>query len=143
MIDETLIAFFTSTSYAAKNIAAKIGPRAHKGMIPRKQANQYPRLFLERSNKEYDIDIDGGNRGALVTDTFDVELISNKSSDLLVLSDEMWKSVHGYFGSIASTQTVKGIMLENQDDEYEPRGIGNDLGLDVSAFSMRVMYAST
>lgn len=143
MIDETLIAFFTSTVYAAKNVAARIGKRAHKGMVPRNQANAFPRLFLERSSKEFDIDLDGGGRGTLITDTFDLEVISNKSSDILVLSNDLWSYVHCHYGSIASTQTVKGMFLENQDDDYEPRGIGNDFGLDTAAFSLRVLYAST
>lgn len=143
MIDETLVAFFGSTLYAAKSIAAKVGKRVHSGKVPRNQANRYPRLFLQRTAKDSLCDLDGGGRGTLITDTFDFEIISNASSDVLAISDLMWRDIHCAFGSIASTQTVKGIMIDSQDDDYEPKGVGADYGLDVASFSMQVMYAST
>lgn len=143
MIDETLVAFFGSTVYAAKNIAAKVGKRVHSGKVPRNQKNNFPRLYLQRTAKESLVDLDGNGRGELLTDTFDLEVISNASSDVVIISDLMWRDIHCLFGSIATTQTVKGILLESQDDDYEPKGVGGDFGLDVSSFSMQVMYAST
>jgi len=142
MIEESLVTFFKSTTYVAKDIAALINGRVHVGKVPKNQANKFPRIFLQRTGKEYDCDMDG-TKGNYIEDTFALEVISNASSDCLKLSDELWKDVHCHYGNIASTQTVKGILLESQDDDYEPKGTGGDLGLDIAAFSMRVIYAST
>lgn len=142
MIEETLVSFFGSTVYAAKNIAALITKRVHVGKVPKNQANKFPRIYLQRTNKEYDVDIDGA-KGNLIEDTFDLELISNNSSDLLTLNNHLWNDINCLWGSIASSQSVKGIFIENQSDDYEPKGTGGDLGLDVSSFQMRVLYAST
>ena len=142
MIEESLVTFFGSTAYAAKNIAALISKRVHVGKVPKNQANRYPRLFLQRTGKEFECDIDG-TKGNYIEDTFSLEVISDKSSDLIQLTDKLWRDIHCHYGSIASTQTVKGILLESQDDDYEPKGTGGDLGLDIAAFSMKVIYAST
>jgi len=142
-IEESLVSFFTSTTYVAKDIADKIGKRCHVGMVPKNQSNLFPRLFLGRAEKIMDLDLDGGGKGSLIEDTFDLEVISNKSSDILAITRELWYDVHGHFGSITGTVSVKGILLENQDDDYEPKGVGDDSGLDIAALSMRVMYAST
>lgn len=142
MIEESLVSFFGSTSYAAKDIAALINKRVHVGKVPKNQSNKFPRLFLKRSGKEYECDLDG-TKGNYIEDTFDLEVISNASSDCLRLSDELWKDIHCYFGSITSTQVVKGILLDSQTDDYEPRGTGGDIGLDVAAFNMKVIYSST
>jgi hypothetical protein len=142
MIEESLVSFFGSTSYAAKDIAALLNKRVHVGKVPKNQSNKFPRMFLQRIGKELECDIDG-TKNNYIEDIFDLELISNASSDILRLSDELWKDIHLYFGSIASTQTVKGIFLDSQADDYEPKGTGGDLGLDVAAFSMKVIYSST
>jgi hypothetical protein len=142
MIEESLVTFFKSTVYAAKDIAPLIAGRVHVGKVPKNQSNKFPRIFLKRSNKESECDIDG-TKNNFITDTFDLEIISNSSSDIMKLTDELWKDVHCHFGSISSSQTVKGILLESQDDNYEPKGTGGDIGLDIASFSMRVFYSST
>lgn len=141
-MDEKLIAFFISTTYAAKNIAAKIGQRAHSGKIPKNQANRFPRLFIERVGKNQQADLDG-TKGSYVEDLFDLEIISNTSSDILVLTDCLWDDIDCYFGLISTSYRVKGMFLEDQDDDYIPKGIGGDFGLDVAAFSLKVVYGST
>ena len=45
--------------------------------------------------------------------------------------------------SISGTKTVKGIVLDTQDDAYTPKGIGDDSGVDVASFVLKVMHAST
>lgn len=139
---KTLCTFLTSTSYAASNIAAKIGNRAHYTKVPERQANRFPRLWLGRTNKESQVDLDG-SKGALITDSYDLEVISDDLDEVIEISDLLWSDIHGHYGQVNSTDTVKGILLDNQSDDYEPKGIGGDLGLDVSSFILRILYAST
>jgi hypothetical protein len=133
MIDETLVAFFTSTSYAAKNIAARIGKRAHKGMIPRNQANLFPRIFFERTNREFDIGLDGLDKGSLVEDTYDLEVISNKSSDLLVI-DLVGDSLINKLSAKTNDITDKYQISSNQNIEMYGESVSGQLiGLEIFA----------
>ena len=140
VIDQSLVEFFTSTSYAAKSVAAVVGKRVHVGKVPKNQANLFPRLFLRRSSRESNRDIDGGGSTTYIEDNFDLEVISNASTDILKITNNLWNDVDCCWGSISTNRTVKGIFLENQDDSYEPKGTGGDLGLDIASFNMRVVY---
>jgi len=140
MIHKDLITFFTTTTYVA-SVQPLIANRMHYGRVPEKQANVFPRLFFERSNHEDFADIDG-TKGNYIEDTFNLEVISNQSSDLDIVSDKIWEDVNLYYGAVSSDVTVKGIFIEDQRDDYEPKGIGGDLGLDVASFQMRVVYSN-
>lgn len=142
-LDEHLISFFTSTSYAAKNIAAIIGKRCHQGKVPKNQANIFPRFFFSRSSVERDSNLDGSNKGAYIAESFDLEVISNQTSDIRTLTYYLWQEVDGIWGSISDTKVVKGIVLDTQDDAYTPKGVGDDSGLDIASFVLKVIHAST
>ena len=145
MIENSIISFLTNTStnYAANAIAALVGNRAHYTKIPKNQKNLFTRLFLRRSNRNTLGNIDGSGKEDYCEDDFDLEVISNNPSEVAIISDKLWSDVNLHYGSITSTKTVKGMFLENQDDDYEPKGTGGDLGLDVSSFSLRVIHDNT
>ena len=142
MIESELITFLTSTGYAAKDVAALINNRAHYTKVPQKQFNVFPRIFLQRTGINNDADLDG-TKNNYIEDTFDLEVISDDITEVISVSDALWRNVHAHFGAISATKNVKGILLTNQSDDYEPKGIGGDIGLELAAFSITVIYAST
>jgi len=142
-ISQDLVTFFISTSYAAKDIASRVSNRIHFGIVPKNQANNFPRMFLSRSSKDTKPNMDGTGKTDYCDEGFDLEVISNASSDILVITDLLWENVNCHFGFITSTKLVKGMFLSNQDDEYIVKGIGNDIGLDIAAFNLRVVHSTT
>lgn len=133
-----LVSFLTSTDYAAINIAALISNRAHYTKIPQRQANRFPRIYFERSDKNSHCDIDG-SVGGYVQDEYSLEIISNNPDEVIQIADYFWSDIHGHFGAINSSDNVKGILLQVQSDDYEPKGTGGDLGLDYATLVMRVI----
>lgn len=142
-IEHTLISFFGSTTYVAKNIAAKVINRVHLGIIPKNQANKFPRIFLERSGKDKIANLDGTGKQDYVEDIFALEIISNHSSDVSTITGLLWSDVDLHYGFISATKTVKGLFVTNQDDDYIPKGIGSDIGIDISAFQLRIVHDNT
>lgn len=137
-----LCTFFSSTTYAAKNIAVLVTNRVHYTVVPQRQANRFPRIYLERQGKNSLVDLDG-SKGKLITDQYALEVISDKLSDVITISDLLWSDVHGHYGLINSSDNAKGILIDNQSDDYEPKGVGGDLGLDVASFVFQIMYATS
>jgi len=138
MSQSELIKFLSSTSYAAKDIAARVGNRIHYTYVPSVQSNTFPRIYIDRISREDNANLDG-TKGDLIEESFAVEVISNKSSDVTTIVDEFWQDVHAYYGAMSTALTAKGIFIENQSDDYEPKGIGNDIGLDVATLSLRLV----
>lgn len=141
-IRHELIKFFTSTLYQAKDVAALIGQRCHYAMVPKNQENSYPRIYLELTDREWEGYIDG-TAPDYKEDHFALEVISNSSTEVSDVVDELWEDVHLHYGQLTSDMSIKGMFLERQSDDYEYKGIGDDIGADVAAFDLRIVYGGS
>lgn len=100
----------------------------------------HPRIWYGRngSNEELTLDAAGG----LVEHTFDVEVISDDLDECQDIASVVKRYLHGKRGTFG-TQTVQGVFVEDQTDDYVPRGLSGEEGLHVAALSVNIWHAST
>lgn len=119
-VTEDLIAFLTADA----TITNLVGQRVHANHVPEKST--YPLVWLARSGKEKDTDLDG--QGGLTRHLYDIEAIGpdlGEAEDVAQAVDDRLAGHRGTFGA----RTVQGVFLQDQDDEYVPRGTAGDDGL--------------
>jgi len=125
---------------ASTDVSADVGSRMHQNVVPQAQQQTLPRIWYRRGGKADDLDLDG-TKGQLIATTFDVECIAASVDAAMDLADVVHDRLHGYRGSFGG-RTVKGCFIDDQDDDYEPKGIGSDDGLTVAALSLRIFHTT-
>lgn len=123
-VTEDLIAFLLSDA----DVTHLVGQRVHANHVPEKSS--YPHIWLARSGKEKDRDLDG--QGGITRHLFDLECISPDLGDAQDVADAVDDRLAGHRGTFG-TRRVQGVFLDDQDDDYIPRGTGGDDGLMVVA----------
>jgi hypothetical protein len=101
---------------------------------------EHPRIWYGRSGSNEDVDLAGA--GGLVEDTFDVEVISDdldEAQDIAMVVKRFLNGKRGTFGG----GSVQGIFVQDHNDDYIPRGISDESGLNVAALSVSIWYSST
>ncbi len=114
--------------------------RVSQNKVPQHIENQFPRIWFTRSDRFDYTDLDG-TKGGMVLSTFDLECISDDVDQALDLADAVYEVLHAYRGSFGAG-TVKGCFVDSQDDDYVPKGIGDDEGLHVAAQSLRIFHTT-
>lgn len=119
-VGEDLIAFLIDDP----TVTNLVGRRVHANHVPQK--SKYPLIWLARSGKEKDRDMDG--QGGLTRHLYDLECISPDLGEAEDVADAVDDRLAGHRGTFGA-RTVQGVFIEDQDDEYIPRGTGGDDGL--------------
>ncbi len=99
-----------------------------------------PRIWYGRGGEENERELDGTS--GLITSQWNVEVISDDLDEC----QDIAAAVRGYLDAkrgAFGTQTVLGTLVEEQNDEYTPQGVGSEEGFNVAALSVTIYYAST
>lgn len=113
---------------------AVIGNRCHQNVIPQRGGNTFPRVWYQRIGREEQVDLDG-TRGGLMSSRYDVECHSTAIDQAIDVADSIRTALSGKYGTFGGA-SVKGCFVEDHDDTYIPRGIGDDHGVHVSALQL-------
>jgi hypothetical protein len=113
-----------------------LGGRVHQNIVPEHQGNVFPRCWYQRLRRQDDLDLDG-TRGESSESEYTVECQSVTLSEAIAAADAIRTALNGKRGTFGS-MSVKGVFVEDQDDSYEPRGIGADEWAHVSALRVRI-----
>lgn len=118
---------------AGSGISAVIGERMHQGHVPQSSDEAY--VWYGRANTDSVRTLDGVS-GPL-SHTFDVEAISLDVDQVQSLAALIRSRLDNYRGAFDDS-TVKGIFVEDHNDDYVPHGIMDDRGWHVSSLSVQV-----
>jgi hypothetical protein len=100
-----------------------------------------PRIWFSRAGKDEEVDLDGS--GGLAETSWDVEVQSADQDAAKDIADRLWGRLRGYRGTFGSTAySVLGVFVEDQDDDYEWRGVASESVNHVSAMRVRVFSSS-
>ena len=118
-----------------------LGTRVHQNIVPEHQGNTFPRCWFQRISQEDLLAVDG-SRIDLKRTEYTVEFISEDIDEAIAAANAVAEHTdqggllakRGTFGA----GTVQGVFITDQDDDYQPRGIGADEGAHVSALAITI-----
>lgn len=122
---------------ANAGINAVVAGRVHQSVVP--ESLTMPRIWYTRAASFEDVDFDG--IGGLVDESWDIEchaLSLDEAQDLSALVKPLFNGKRGTFG----TDTIGGSFVEDHDDDYLPKGIGedDDSHIHVAAISLQILH---
>lgn len=117
-----------------------IGTRCHKNHVPQSQGKIYPRVWYQRTSKTDDPDLDG-TVGGLIEELYDIEVMSEEADEAETVADTIRTALHAKQGTFGAG-TIKACFVSDVDDNYEPRGIGSDDGINIVALQVRILHGS-
>lgn len=95
-----------------------------------------PRIWYQRTGQETDLDLSGD--AGLTESYWDVECYSEDQDESLDVASQVKSKLHGMYGAFGADR-VKGVFVEDHDDDYEPKGDASEEGLYVAALSVRIL----
>lgn len=122
---------------ADATIAATIGTRCHQGMVPQADIATLPYVWFARSRRQLDRTLDAAAGDPADEQWFDVECISDDLDESQDLAEAVEDRLNNYRGTLG-TQSVQGIFLDDQDDNYVPRGTMGETELHVAALAVQI-----
>lgn len=125
---------FRTFLVAQPAISAAVGTHVHVGSVPQEIAPPYIYLQRARATQERTLDQEQGE--IPFEEQWDIEAISADPDQLAAITDAVRgiDCARGVFGA----GRMQSIFLEDQADDYIPKGIFSDTGLDVAAWSATV-----
>jgi len=123
-------------------IAAIVGTRVHQNRVPK--SSTWPRIWFGRRGAEFPgvcMTTTGNTAGEPLKTIFDLEVASNDIDQAIDLGLMTQKYLNCY---AKSTDNITAIFADDHDDEYIPKGIGeDDEGIHVSALELTILHTST
>jgi len=124
---------------ADTDIAAAVGTSVHQNHVPETSETLY--IWFSRRGRERERTINESAGNVAFREYWDLEVIGTSLGDVSDLADlvDALDSSSGTFGS----GTVQVLFVEDQTDDYIPRGLNSDEGLHYSAFLIEILgYAA-
>ena len=121
---------------ADATIAAIIGTSCHQSHVP--QEITLPYVWFGRTGTEDIRTLDASAGLAPFSEAFDVEAISDDLSESQTLALAIKSRLNNYRGTFDDS-TVKGIFVEDHNDDYMPRGVMSDEGFAVAAMRCEII----
>ncbi len=115
-------------------ITREVGDRVHQAHVPESSEGDY--VYFQRSTIEPLRTLDASNIDPLYT-SFDVEIISRDLEQCQFIASIVRAKLDCYRGAFDDA-TVKGIFVEDHNDDYIPRGTYADEGVHVAAMSVQI-----
>jgi hypothetical protein len=111
-----------------------VGTRIHVGAVP--EEIEPPYLWLQRAGVSHERVIDQRQGEEPFEQRWDLECVVADPADLEPLANAVQRldCLRGKFGDA----TIQGLFVEDQQDDYVPKGVYSDEGLDVAAFAVTV-----
>jgi len=125
---------FRSFLLAQSAIAAAVGSNVHVGSVL--EEIEAPYIYLQRARASHERTLDQAQGEIPFEEQWDLEAIADNPTDLVTLVDAVRgiDCARGTFG----TSRMQSLFLEDQADDYLPKGVFSDKGLDVAAWSVTV-----
>jgi len=120
---------------ADATLEAKVGDRIHFDLVPEDKKRPYIWARLSRTGNFETLDSSAGEVPGEYQ--FDLECVSPVKSEARTIAEAVRARCHCYHSTFADT-TVRGIFVTDQDEDYEPLGIGEGTGLFVGALGVQV-----
>lgn len=121
---------------ADTTIATAVGVRMSQGVVAQPLATPY--IWFSRARTE-DVDtLDAAAGEAAFMHEFDIEAISDDLDEAQDIAAALKTRLNKYRGAFADS-TVKGIFVTDQNDDYYPRGLGDDEGRHVAAIRVEII----
>jgi hypothetical protein len=132
-IDENLRAYLAADSTVRK----LVGGRIHENHVPQPYVGDYIWFAFAGGESERTL---SGDSAALFRVRFDLECIARSISQARRIAAAVFAALEGYArGATFGDTTLQGIFVEEQPDEYLPRGVLADSGLHVASKSVEVV----
>ena len=122
---------------ANAGISAIVGVNVCQGAVPQSDVVEPPYVWLGRASRRLDRTLDAAVGSASDEEWFDVEAISDDLDESQDLSEAIRAALECYRGTMG-TQTVKGVFVDDQDDQYVPRGTLGETALHTAALSVQI-----
>lgn len=127
-----------STAIQAAMPTVELPARCTQNLIY--QDTPKPQVWYGRSSSVEEVDLSGA--GGLVESEWDIEVISDDLDEAQDIADAVKRFLNGKYGAFG-TQTLLGCFVQDHNDEYVPKSIGDESGYNVAALRATLMYAST
>ena len=122
---------------ASTSCNAVISGRMHQNHPP--QDTSKPFVWYQRSSENEMVTMDGV--GGLKKVLFDVECVTADVATSESLADKIKTRLNGKSGTFGAS-TVQGSFVEDHSDDYLPKSVGSDGGLQVASFNVTVWYTT-
>lgn len=125
---------FRAYLLAQSAIASAVGERVHVGMVP--EETEPPYLWMQRAGASHERTLDQPQGETPFEERWDLEAIAAEPDDLATLDEAIrgLDSARGDFGD----GRMQALFVEDQADDYVPKGVWSDEGLDVAAYQITV-----
>jgi len=122
-------------------VNALVSGRVHQNSVP--ESLTMPRVWYTRASSFEDMD--NGGIGGLTDSSWDIECHAEDLDVALNLATAVKTLLNGKsgdFGSTADADQVQGIFVEDHDDDYLPKGLGenDDNHIHVAAISAQILH---
>lgn len=130
----SLASDFRAFLLAQPAIADLVGDSVHVNSVP--EHVEAPYIWLRRARIAHERSLDQAQGEQPHEEGWDLEAITDDPSEIDALADAVLgiDSARGAFGY----GTIQGLFIESQADDYVPRGLYSDEGLDVAAFQVAI-----
>lgn len=138
-VEENLISHLRNNHY----VGSLVSDRIHQNYVP--ETSRWPLIWLGRVAEETPLSLGGEEAGevGLTTRTdFDIECISDDMGQAIDLGFATKRALHGVRGAFGDG-SVQGVFVNSKDDQYVPKGIGDDKALHWTALGVTVWHNST
>lgn len=127
--------YFRAFLLAEPTIASLVVDHVHVGNVL--QDVDPPYIYIQRAGTGHERTLDQAQGTWPFEERWDLECISDDPDELQSLADSVRRldSARGAFGVGGS---IQGLFVEDQQDDYVPKGVNSDEGLDVAAFQITV-----
>ena len=119
---------------ADTDVAAIVATRVHQSSVP--ESVDAPYIWFTRDRSDGPRCLDNGV-ARTTEQQFSVECIAESLSTSQALADAVSDALDGYRGTFGDS-TVKGVFVDDQTDDYIPRGVSSDDGAFVAALQVRI-----
>jgi hypothetical protein len=126
---------FRAFLLAQPDIANSVGSSVHVNSVPEEIVPPY--IWLRRSGANSERSLGDAQGTPAFEERWDLEVITDSPGECedLAASIRNLDGAKGTFG----TGSIQGLFIEDYSDEYVPKGVFSDEGLDVAAFQI-VIY---
>ena len=123
---------FRAFLLADSGIAAAVGTRIHVGSVPQPTAAPY--IWIGRASVAHERTLDQGQGEQPFEERWDLEVWGESLGDVQDLAELIrgLDCAKGAFGD----GTIQLLYVEDHADDYSPKGLFSDEGLDLAAFSI-------
>lgn len=108
----------------------------HQGLVP--QDVTLPYIWFKRSARRYLETTDAAPGADPDEERFDLECISDDLDESQDLSQAVCDALNAYRGTFGDT-TISGAFVDDQDDDYVPRGTLGETELHTAALAVQII----